>query len=266
MAKRRFHLVDETSNKFWEVWTSGKELHTQHGRIGSQGKLTTKKLASGDATKAAMAKLIAEKTRKGYVEVSAAQAKAAPSKPVARAAPRPPPTTMDDDGFWDILSRLDWKKQGDDDKVLAPAVKALSQMSVADIEKFEVMMAKKLFALDTREHARAVYKGVVDPDDGDEYISADDFLYSRCVMVVNGQKFYEDAVKDPTRMPKDSEFEAVLYLARNAYELKTGEELEVETPVSYESFSNKAGWKRNEATKKGWATSARVPPGNRRPG
>jgi hypothetical protein len=172
---------------------------------------------------------------------------------------------MDEDGFWDILSRLDWKKQGDDDEVLAPAVRALSQMSVADIAHFEVMMAQKLFALDTREHARAVYKGQIDPDDGDRYISADDFLYSRCVMIVNGRQAYEDAVRDPTLMPQESEFEAVLYLAVNAHRIKTGEDLDVSTPVSYESFSNTAGWKPTAETKPGWTTSDRVPPGNRRP-
>jgi hypothetical protein len=213
-----------------------------------------------------MARLIAEKTGKGYVEVSAAEAKAAPKKPMVRAALRPPPTKMDEDGFWDILSRLNWKKQGDDDEVMAPAVKALSQMSVADIELFAVMLAQKLFALDTREHARAVYKGEIDPDDGDQYISADDFLYARCVMIVNGREAYEEAVKDPTRMPQNCEFEAVLSLAQQAHALKTGEELAVVDAVSYESFSNEPGWRPTEKTKPGWTTSDRVPPMNRRPG
>ena len=127
-------------------------------------------------------------------------------------------------------------------------------------------MAQKLFALDTREHARAVYKGEIDPDDGDQYISADDFLYSRCVMIVNGREAYENAVKDPTLMPQGSEFEAVLSLAQNACELKTGEDLDVTTPVSYESFSNVEGWKPTSSTKQGWATSDGVPPMNRRAG
>ena len=109
-------------------------------------------------------------------------------------------------------------------------------------------------------------KGEVDPDDGDQYISADDFLYSRCVMLVNGRKKYEAVLKNPTGMARGSEFEAVLSLARDAHELKTGEELDVTALVSYESFSNKAGWKPNAKTKRGWTTSAKVPPLNRRPG
>ena len=265
MTKRRFHLVDDTSNKFWEVWTAGVELHTEYGRIGTTGKTTLKKLASDAAAKIAMGKLIDEKTRKGYVAVSASEARVAPKRAVVRAAPRPPPDRMDEDGFWDILARLDWKKQGDDDEVVAPAVKALSQMPVEEIARFEASMTMKLFALDTREHARAVYKGEIDPDDGDQYISADDFLYSRCVMLVNGRDAYEAAVTNPSLMVQGGEFEAVLSIARQAHELKTGEELDATTPVSYESFSNEAGWQSTANTKKGQATSAEVPSGNRRP-
>ena len=131
MAKRRFHLVDDTSNKFWEVWTAGAELHTEYGRIGTSGKT--------------------------------------------------------------------------------------------------------------------------------------DFLYSRCVMLLYGRDAYEAAVTNPTLMPQGVEFEAVLSIAQQAHELKTGEELDATTPVSYESFSNEAGWQSTAKTKEGRATGANVPPGNRRP-
>ena len=43
-------------------------------------------------------------------------------------------------------------------------------------------------------------------------------------------------------MPKDLEFEALLSLAPNAYELKTGKDFEYGTGCSYETFSNVAGW------------------------
>lgn len=265
MAKRTFHLVDADSNKFWGTWIDGNVLHTQYGRIGTAGKTTSKLFGTSKIAHVAMAKIVAEKVSKGYVEVTEAEARDAPKKAVVRPPPAPLPSKIDEEGFWDILSRLNWKKQGDDEKVLEPALKALSQMSKQDIAQFDVLMAQKLFALDTREHARAVYKGEVDPDDGDQYISADDFLYSRCVMLVNGREAYEAAVKDPTLMPQGSEFEAILYLAREAYQLKTGEELDVDAPVSYESFSNKEGWAPTAATKAGKATDPGIPPLNRRP-
>jgi hypothetical protein len=32
---------------------------------------------------------------------------------------------MDDDVFWDLLDTLDWRHEGDDDRVVAPVVRAL---------------------------------------------------------------------------------------------------------------------------------------------
>ena len=61
------------------------------------------------------------------------------------------------------------------------------------------------------------------------------------------------------------ELEALLYLAGDAYAKKTGEEYDHEPSLSKASFSNKAGWKPTAATRRGRATSAKVPPGNRRP-
>ena len=167
--------------------------------------------------------------------------------------------------FWKVISLFNWKKTGDDDKVMAPAVAALAKMTEADIAKFADIMAEKLYALDTREHARHAYEGEADPDDGDTYISADDFLYTRCVVVANGRKFYEKVLADPSEMPKDLEFESLLYLAGNAHEEKTGEEFDHVSPVSFESFSNTKGWKPNARTRPGKFTGDNIPPMNRRP-
>lgn len=43
-------------------------------------------------------------------------------------------------------------------------------------------------------------------------------------------------------MPKDMEFESILYLAGSAYKTKTGEEFDYNAPTDYETFSNKQGW------------------------
>jgi hypothetical protein len=72
----------------------------------------------------------------------------------------------------------------------------------------------------------------------------DGFLYARCLVVANGREFYDAVHSDPTTMPKDADFEAILMLAADAYDRKTGlvwDELD-ETDVSYETFSNEAGW------------------------
>lgn len=94
MAKRMFEFSEGTSNKFWEAWSDGTEVRTRYGKIGTAGQTTIKD--EGDEEKAAklLAKLIGEKTKKGYVEVGGAppvvvtsapkaEVKAAPAKPSA---------------------------------------------------------------------------------------------------------------------------------------------------------------------------------------
>ena len=60
---------------------------------------------------------------------------------------------------------------------------------------------------------------------------------------MNGKAFFDKLCANPARMPKDSEFEAVLYVAGQAHEKKTGRPLVTRTRYSYETFSNKAGWR-----------------------
>ena len=157
-----------------------------------------------------------------------------------RAIPKEPGKMMALDNFWAIIDKLDWDKTGDDDAVLAPAVKALSKMSVSDINQFAERFAWVLYQLDTREHARHI-GDAYDPKEG--FVSADGFLYARCAVVANGQKYYERVLKDPTQMPENLDFESLLSLVHDAYEMKTDEEWDYSTGCSFESFSNPQGWK-----------------------
>ncbi|MBI1246717.1 DUF4240 domain-containing protein [bacterium] len=172
---------------------------------------------------------------------------------------------MNENTFWDIIESFDWEATGDDEEVMEPAIAALAALDKDSIYQFEEILAEKLYALDTREHCRACYAGELDPDNGDDYISADDFLYSRCVVVANGRKFFASVLTDPTQMPQDMEFESLLSLPSEAYERKTGEEYDHLTALSYESFQNTAGWAPNANTRPGKSTGDNVPPGNRRP-
>jgi hypothetical protein len=172
---------------------------------------------------------------------------------------------MNESTFWDIIGLFDWDRTGDDDAVLEPALRALAALDQDAIFTFDNILSEKLHALDTREHCRACYAGELDPDDGDDYVSADDFLYARCVVVANGRDFYASVLADAAKMPQDMEFESLLSLPASAYERKTGKEYEHVTPVSYESFQNSAGWAPTAATRPGRYTGRNVPPGNRRP-
>jgi DNA ligase-1 len=69
---RRFEFVDAESAKFWEISASGAEVTLRYGRIGTQGQTKTKSLADAAAARQYAAKLIAEKTGKGYAEKSSA--------------------------------------------------------------------------------------------------------------------------------------------------------------------------------------------------
>jgi hypothetical protein len=148
---------------------------------------------------------------------------------------------VDETLFWKTIRRFDWKKLGDDDAVVKPAVDALASMSVTDIHRFEDIMAEKLYALDTEAHARHIGEDSYAGED--EYFSVDEFLYARCVVVVNGPRYFAKVLANPKLMPKDSEFEALLYVAGTAYRKKTGKEMRHHSKRSYETFSNKRGWR-----------------------
>ena len=77
MATRYFEYVGEdaqrgisSSSKFWEATVEGSMLTVRFGKIGATGQTTVKEFGSSDEAEAQAAKLIAEKTKKGYVEVA----------------------------------------------------------------------------------------------------------------------------------------------------------------------------------------------------
>ncbi|MFK8004316.1 MAG: WGR and DUF4132 domain-containing protein [Polyangiales bacterium] len=84
---RRFELSDGKSNKFWSVKRKGAVVTVSYGRIGTDGQTKDKAHADGDAAETAMEKLVASKTKKGYVEVGAEAANKSVSK-AKKAAPK----------------------------------------------------------------------------------------------------------------------------------------------------------------------------------
>lgn len=147
---------------------------------------------------------------------------------------------MTEDDFWSLIERLDWHHEGDDRRVIEPVVAALAARPLAEIQSFQDLLAAKLFALDGRAWAKE--SGVVWSAD-DESVSADGFLYARCVVVANGRALYETVLADPSRMPKDLEFEALLWVADDAYQRRMGAIGHLHPKVSYETFANSDGWR-----------------------
>ncbi len=232
--KREFYLQNDRSNKFWTIELSGDTVVTTNGRIGAKARETRKQHANAEAAQRDFDRQIAAKLKKGYVEGAVA---AAP----AYAKPDWASLTMSEEVFWRIIGLFNWKRLGDDDVVVAPAVKALAAMGPDDIRRFEDILAEKLHALDTEAHAREIGEEAYRPG---RHFSVDWFLYERCAVVANGRELFEGILADPRQMPKDMEFETLLSVASNAWTLKTGEEFDHTPPVSYETYSNTAGWQR----------------------
>ena len=91
---RRFELIEGNSSKFWEVEQAGSDLNVRWGRIGTAGQSQTKPFADAAKATAAMARLVTEKTGKGYAEVGVAPGAAigatpVPAKPASAKAPAP---------------------------------------------------------------------------------------------------------------------------------------------------------------------------------
>jgi predicted DNA-binding WGR domain protein len=66
---RYFEFVEGSSSKFWEINLDGTSFTTRYGKIGTDGQQSMKEYDSPAQAKKEYEKLIAEKTKKGYVEL-----------------------------------------------------------------------------------------------------------------------------------------------------------------------------------------------------
>jgi uncharacterized protein (TIGR02996 family) len=67
---RTFQYSDAKSHKFWNIEVTGKSFTVTYGRIGSAGQTQTKTFPNAQKAQAEADKLVAEKTKKGYVETT----------------------------------------------------------------------------------------------------------------------------------------------------------------------------------------------------
>ena len=87
-ARREFRFQDGKSNKFWAISLSGDSHTVHYGRAGTEGQTKTKEFASTEAALKSYEKLIAAKTKKGYVEGKASKKKTASRKKTAAVGTR----------------------------------------------------------------------------------------------------------------------------------------------------------------------------------
>jgi predicted DNA-binding WGR domain protein len=67
---RRFEFSAGPSNKYWEIWSVGREVTVRFGRIGTAGQTQVKSFPDAAAASKHVEKLVGDKVRKGYVAVS----------------------------------------------------------------------------------------------------------------------------------------------------------------------------------------------------
>lgn len=140
--------------------------------------------------------------------------------------------------FWKIIKMLDWDKEGNDELVLTPVIQYLSQHSDEEIFAFEDIMTQLLYDIDSKKIAEGLYEDT-------KYISADIFLYQRCVAIVNGQGYYNSILYGGRKLDPNLEFEAILYVPKAAWANKHNQDLRDHphiTKLSYETGSNKTLW------------------------
>lgn len=140
--------------------------------------------------------------------------------------------------FWDTMGLCDWDNEGDDDKVLEPVIRHLSEQGDDVIFGFDDVMTELLYHLDTKQLAQQCEK--VEP-----HMSDDSFLYSRCVALINGPEYYERVKQGKESGVWDMEFESLLYVPLRAWALKhqcSEDDYPHSSPLSYETGSNKEGW------------------------
>lgn len=66
--KRVFVYQDFKSQKFWSIDVVGTDITVNYGKLGTDGQTQVKNFATAEEAEKAANKLIAEKTKKGYVE------------------------------------------------------------------------------------------------------------------------------------------------------------------------------------------------------
>lgn len=145
---------------------------------------------------------------------------------------------MDEAGFWEIMNLLDWEKEGEDDDVLLPVIERLVALDDSAIFAFDDIMARLLYDIDGRAWAEDIYGNL-------DNVSSDDFLYTRCVALVNGKDYYEAIKNRAETLDADLEFEAILYAPPIAWAVKHDADVEGyphETKYSFETGSNVAKW------------------------
>ena len=71
MSVRYFDFIEGKSSKFWQIGWHDNQVTVRFGRIGTAGQTRVKSFPDAQAAERHVAKLVAQKTKKGYREAVA---------------------------------------------------------------------------------------------------------------------------------------------------------------------------------------------------
>ena len=110
-----------------------------------------------------------------------------------------------------LIDNSDRSSSDDKDAILEPLISYLAKLGDEAIFSFDDKMAELLYALDTRK--------VIDrmDDDRTNSFSVDDFLYARCVALVNGESTYQAVLNGSVKLRWDMQFRPILYVPAKAW-------------------------------------------------
>ena len=248
--KRFFINQNDLSDKFWNIEYEGEEQIVHYGKIGTAGREITKKFASEEECQKESEKLIAQKMKKGYVEVSPNEE--IPAKIEMSAEEKA------EFLFWEAIeksykyNKKKWDAY-DVEEHLEKLTNYLSKHGKERLVAFEKTLQEKLMELYTAQIAELYIILNCDFEKKDDiysfeeepYISADGFIYFRCWLLLKGKEFFEDITKDINAFISgkyhfdigDTWAEGLLYVSDDAYSENHENEDECEIrDIVYEKY------------------------------
>jgi predicted DNA-binding WGR domain protein len=258
--KRSLINQDKLSNKFWNVEIFGNIQKITFGKIGTVGRETSKEYTSETECIKETTSLIAQKIKKGYVEIS--ENEIIPEKA----------SVSDDEKseiyFWEAIHKsnknrnANWNEY-DLNEHIESLTELLSKSSKEKLILFEKELLQKLNQLYTAEIAElsiileSEFEKLNDEVEFDDYLSDDGFIYFRCWLLLKGEDVFNKITKDinayinekNNAILDDYWGEGLLYVADEAYgmEHENEEDSEIRDAVAekypevihYDSMDNK---------------------------
>lgn len=225
---RKFINQDKLSNKFWNIEINGKIQKISYGKIDTKGREGIKEFASEAECVDETNKLISQKLKKGYVELT--ENDIIPIKEELSIADKA------DIYFWEAISKSNKYKNAhwseyDVEEHLENLTELLSKYGKERLILFEKTLREKLQKLYTAEIAELsiILENEFKNQQGkiiyDNQLSDDGFVYFRCWLLLKGEEFFNEITKDINSFVSgkysfdigDCWAEGLLYVADDAF-------------------------------------------------